>query len=86
MSSRTRAEEVMSELDEIVPRLKAAYEAYLAVSVEWYDRRDRLQYYLKRGVVTEDEVQRYLRQVGMDKSEKPFGQRLKEYRANKKGK
>lgn len=84
--TRMRAEEVMRELDEIVPRLKEAYEAYLAVSVEWYDRRDRLQYYVKRGVVTEDEVQRYLRTVGMDKSEKSYHQRLKEYRANRRGK
>ena len=84
MKTRMRAEEVMRELDEIIPRLNDAYEAYLAVSVEWYDRCDRLQYYRKRGVVSDEEIKKYLREVGMNKSERSFNQRLKEYRAKRR--
>ena len=84
MKTRMRAEEVMRELDEIIPRLNDAYEAYLAVSVEWYDRRDRLQYYLKRGVVSDEEVEKYPREFGMHNSGKTFHQRLKEYRAKRR--
>lgn len=81
---RIRAEEIMHELDDLIPRLKDAYDAYMAVSVEWYDRRDRLQYYAKRGIVTPEEVERYTRRVGMDKSEKSYNQRLKEHREDRK--
>lgn len=81
-SRRMRAEETMCELEELAPRLTEAYEAYLRLSIEWYDAYSRLRYYRAAGVVSWEELDRYPWRVNTSK--KSQSQRLKEYRASRK--
>lgn len=79
---RETAEAVMAELDELAPKIDAAYEAYLNLTVIWYDTHTKLQYYRNRDVVSKEECDKYTRRIG--RASKSQSQRLKEYRASKK--
>lgn len=83
MTPRETAEAVMAELDELGPKIDAAYEAYLNLTVIWYDTHTKLQYYWKRGVVSKEEYDKYTHRIG--RASKSQSQRLREYRASKKG-
>lgn len=55
---------MMRELDGIRPTLMAAYETWFAVRAEYEDIWQKLCIYHKRGLVTDEEFERY-RTTGM---------------------
>lgn len=83
MTPRETAEAVMAELDELGPKIDAAYEKYLNLTTIWCDVSGKLWYYKGRGVVSQEEYEKYSsRRNG--RAGKSQAQRLREYRASKK--
>ena len=82
MTPRETAEAVMAELNELAPKIDAAYESYLELTTIWYDSFSKLRYYRSREVVSKEEYDKYNRRNG--RSSKSQSQRVREYRASKK--
>lgn len=79
--ARMRAELAMARLETLAPRMVEAREWWLSALVEYEDEMQILRQYKKRGIVTEDEVERYA-VSGYKKVQ--INEALKEYRAKKK--
>lgn len=79
--ARIAAEAKMAEMDEILPQLVAARDAYFKIRVEYEDRLQFLAQYRKRGHVEGEEYERY-RMKAQD-FERNLNRALKEYRNNK---
>lgn len=79
---RVNAEIVMAELDELAPKIDAAYEEYLHLTTMWYDYCTKLRYYKNTKTITQEEYDKYRRRNG--KASKSKSQRLKEYRQSKR--
>lgn len=57
--SRLTAERLMSELDELREPVVEAYKRYEGLATEWENRRSVLAVYVRRGVITHEEYERY---------------------------
>ena len=79
---RVDAQIVMAELDKLAPQIEKAYEEYLSMTTMWYDYCQKLAYYKRTGVVTEEELEKYKGHIR--KAGKSPSQRLQEYRSSKK--
>lgn len=79
--SRIRAEEAMVKLDRLVPVMKMTREMWMRVLVEYEDEMQLLRQYKKRGIVSEEEVERYS-VSGYKKVS--FNELLKKYREEKR--
>lgn len=58
--SRLRAETAMQNLDELMPTLEEAYRAYIEVAAKWESEMQILRQYVRRGIISEEEMGRYL--------------------------
>lgn len=56
---RITAEKMMCELDGIRPTLQAAYNTWLTIRVEYEEIMQKLCVYHKRGLITDEEFERY---------------------------
>ena len=57
--SRERAEEAMDKLSELSPAIEAARRLFIELLVEYEENLEVLRKYQKRGVVSEEELQRF---------------------------
>ena len=80
--ARKTVEAKMAEMDEIAPRLEAARNAYWEVLVEYSDLLQFVANYHKRGVMTDEEYERY--KIKGQNFPKNLNAAIAEYRRNKK--
>lgn len=80
---RPTAEELMGELDELLPQMEEAYEAYLAMSVRWHDLKSKLWYQKSKGAITQEEYDRYTG-VRCGRAKKSQSDRLKDCRRERR--
>lgn len=80
--SRITAESWMAELDELRPRLEAAWSAWYEVRVAYEDRLICLAQYHKRGVISDEEYDRYRIQTQGFKMN--LNEAVREYRKNRR--
>ena len=80
--SRIKAESWMAELDEIRPRLEAAWSAYYDVRVEYEDRLICLAQYHKRGIITDEEYDSY--RISTQNFKLNINEAVREYRKNRR--
>lgn len=79
--SRVTAESKMQELDNLRPRLDAAWNEYFAMRVEYEDALQFLAQYHKRGIVSADEYNS--RKLKYQSVKKELNEALKEFRAKR---
>ena len=81
---RITAEKKMAELEEIRPRLEAAWDAYFAVRVAYEDRLQFLAVYHKRELVSDEEYEKYRIRSNGNSFKKEINDAVKAYRAAKR--
>lgn len=79
--ARITAEAIITEMDEIRPRLIEAYEAYQRESIAYEDLQVKLKVYHRRKVITDEEYDRVC--IGNYKHRKNRNGTMKEYRKQK---
>lgn len=79
--ARITAEDRMIEMDELRPRLEAAWNEYWDLRVAYEDRLQFLVTYKRRGIVSDEELAEY-RVNDLDRR-RDLNAALKEYRARK---
>lgn len=81
--SRLRAEEAMLKLDDLKPQLTKAREAYMELMMVYEQENQIVRAYARRGIVTEEEKQRYAITGSYDIAKTSVQTMLKEYRAER---